>query len=92
MKDQSEGERCLDRNIGIDCLPTSFPSLRSNPCVDGLLTQPQSDVTPIPQRLIILWPVLDAISGFVFRMSIGAFMGFGHGDHRWPSGFVLDPT
>ena len=64
VKDQPGGKRCLDRDIGIDCLPTAFSGLRSNPCVDGLSTEPQRDVAPVSQRLIILWPIYDAIKRF----------------------------
>ncbi len=92
VKDQSEGERCLNRDIGIDCLPTTFSGLRSNPCVDGLLTKPVRDVAAIAQCLVIIGPILHAVSSFVFGVSGGPFMRLGHGDHRWLSGFVLDPV
>ncbi len=82
VKQQSKRKGSLDGHIRINLLPTAFSGSRRCPGLDGLLTQPQRDVTLISQRLIILWPVFDTISSFVFGMSIGTFMGLGHGHQR----------
>jgi hypothetical protein len=39
--------------------------------------------------LLIRVPVSDAISCFIFGMSIGSFVGLGHALHRWLSRLIM---
>jgi hypothetical protein len=86
---QPERERRLDRGVGIDRLGTSRAGLRSPPGIDGVLTDPQSDVTATAQRLVILPPIFHAIRRLVFGMSMGSFVGLCHALHRWLSGLIM---
>ena len=88
-KEQPERERRLDRDVGINRLGASLASHRRRPGVDGVLADPQGNVAAIAQRLVILVPVLNAISRLVYGMSMGSFMGLAHALHRWLSGLVM---
>ena len=60
--------------------------------VDRFLTDPERNVAAIAQRLVIFGPVFDTIGSVVFGVSVGSFVGPGHGDHRWLSGGVMSPA
>ncbi len=92
VKEQSERECSLDRDTRLNLLPTAFSSLWRCPRLDGLVTDPEGDIAAIAQGFVILRLVVDAIGGLVFWMPVGSFVGFGHGDHRWLSGFVMAPA
>lgn len=47
MQEQSERQRGLDGNIGVDRLGTPLAGLRSGPGVDGLVTDPEGEVAAI---------------------------------------------
>ena len=79
----------LIRAHPIDRLDTSLAGHRRRPGVDRVLTDPQGDVTAIVQGLIILAPVVDALSHLVLGMSMGAFMGLRQVPHRWLSGLLI---
>ena len=82
VKEQPERERRLGRDVGIDRLGTSLAGHRCSPSRDGFWTNPEGEVAAISQRLLILAPVFDAISGLVLGVSIGSFVGLGHALHH----------
>src|SRR5262245_54179469 len=88
-KEQAERERRLDGNIGLHWLGATLASLRRCPGVDGILTDPPGEVAAVTERLVILAPVVGAVGGFVFRMSVGSFVRFSHGAHHWMFWFVM---
>ena len=88
-KQQSEREGGLDGDIGVNRLSAPFPAFRSHPGVKSILTDPQGDVAAIAQRFVIVRPVLNAIGGLVFWMSVGSFVGLCHAGHRWLPGLMM---
>ena len=78
-KRNAERECRLDGNIGINWLGATLASLGRCPGIDGVLTDPQGDVTATAQRLVILTPIFHAIRRLIFWMSVGSFVGLGHG-------------
>jgi hypothetical protein len=89
VKEQAEGERRLDGDVGIHRRGASPSRLWRCPGIDGVLTDPQGDVAAITQRFVILMPVFHTIRGLVFRMPMGSFVGLCHALHRWLSGLLM---
>ena len=89
VQEQPERARGLDRDIGIDRLSATLSGHRRSPDREDIVTDPEGEVATIPPGLILLPPVIDAISGFVFGTSMGSFMGLRHALHRWLSGLIM---
>jgi hypothetical protein len=88
-KEHAERECRLNRNIRIHGLGATLAGLGRCPGINGVLTDPQGDVTTIAQRLVILTPIFHAIRRFVVGISMGSFVGLCHALHRWLSGLVM---
>ena len=88
-KEHTERESRLDGNLGIHWLGAMLAGLGRCPGIDGVLTDPQGDVTAIAQRLVILTPIFHAIHRLIFWMSFGSFVGLGHGAHCWQLGLIM---
>ena len=82
MKDQPENKRSLDGNVRIGWLAASLSVLWKCPRVDGVLAEPESNISSLSKRFLILLPVLDTERRLVLRMSIRSLVGFGHADLR----------
>ena len=68
MKQDSERQRGLDREIRIASLRASAVLSARNPTVNGVFAEPDHDVAPITEPLLVLRPVLDLVFRLVFRV------------------------
>jgi hypothetical protein len=59
------------------------------PRVDGVLAEPESNISSLSKRFLILLPVLDMIGRLVLRMSIRSLVGFGHADLHLNCGLYM---
>jgi hypothetical protein len=67
MKDQPENKRSLDGDVRVDRLAASLSVLWRCPRVDGILAEPESNISSLSKGLLILRPVLDTI-GCLFAL------------------------
>src|SRR5262249_2483071 len=88
-KEQSERECRLNRGVRIYRLGATLTGLGRCPGIDGVLTDPQGDVTTIAQRLVILGAGFHTLLRFGFGVSMRSFVGLRHALHRWLLGLVM---
>ncbi len=88
VEEQTQRQRGLDGDIGVNGLSPALAGHRRSPGVDGVLADPQRDVAASAQRLLVLAPVFDAKSGFIFGMSV-SFLRLDHACHHELSGLIL---
>ena len=81
IEEQKPSERRFDGQSQVNRLSASLTGLQRRPCVDGVLADPQRNVTACAQRLLALAPVLNAVSRLEFGVSV-PFLRLGHPRHR----------
>ena len=65
VKRNSEGQRRLDREIGIASLRPSPSFAARDPTVNDILVEPDRQVTPAPEATLVFRPVFNRILGLV---------------------------
>jgi len=49
------------------------------PCLYGVLAKPDSNITAVSKKFLVLRPILDTVGCFILRMPIGYLVRLEHG-------------
>ena len=75
VEERTQGERGLDRQVGVLRLTAATFGGLGVPVVDGVLRKPERDVAALDEGLVVLSPVRDAVAGLILRMDSGVHLG-----------------